>query len=247
MITHEDYMKAQRPLLFYAEALSDIEAVRIAQDNRVRSLLEETGLDSAPKEYEAIRLHLENTEKGLLKELEKAMKAHPLGDFVQNTPGVGLKQAARFLASIGDPCWNDAEGRMRRGPAELWKYLGLAPGQRKKRGEHAAWNHEGKMRSYLITESCIKLVGKNNKARSPYRDVYDDARKHYDKAVHQHPCVRCGPSGSPAQVGSDLNDGHKHARALRKAQKAFLKDLFNERKRQLKTKETEDAQYAEAA
>jgi hypothetical protein len=201
-------------------------------------------MKNPPKEYQSIRAHLDDTEKELVKELQRAMKRHPLGDFVAGIPGVGYKQAARFLAAIGDPCWNDADGRMRRGPAELWKYLGLAPGQRKKRGERAAWNHEGKMRSYLIAETSMKMAGTGNKPRSPYRDVYEDARSHYDNAVHQDACVRCGPAGKPAEVGSPLSDGHKHARALRKVQKAFIKDLFNERKRQIQAAEKKEGAHA---
>jgi len=230
------YLDAQRDLLFYAEALNDIESVRMAQDNRIRSLLAETGSDVVPVEYQAIRAHLDDTEKGLIKALEKAMKRHPLGSFVASTPGVGFKQAARFLAAVDDPCWNGAEGRMRRDHSELWKYLGLAPGQRKKRGERAAWNHEGKMRSFLIAESCIKVTGNHrggigNAKRSPYRDVYETSKARLDDAVHNELCVRCGPSGKPALAGSLLSDGHKHARALRKVQKAFIKDVFNERKK----------------
>lgn len=240
MFDHQTYMKSQTNLLLYAEMLNDVEEIRIAQDNRIRSLLDETGMDDPPKEYQAIRAHLDDTEKGLIKELQKTMQKHPLGDFVERIPGLGLKTSARFLASVGDPCWNDAEGRMRRGPAELWKYLGLAPGQRKKRGERAAWNHEGKMRSYLIAKQCMMTAGTGNKPRSPYRDVYEEARKHYEDAVHEEPCVRCGPSGKPAEVGSPLNDGHKNARALRKVQKAILKDMFNERKRQMKGSDDAD-------
>ena len=228
---HEVYMQHQQMVQLYAEALSDIEAVRIAQDNRVRSLLAETGMEEPPPAYQAIRAHLGDAEKKLTRELQKAMKQHPLGQFVVMTPGVGEKQAGRLLASIGDPCWNAAEERPRRGPAEFWKYMGLAPGQRKKRGERAAWNHEGKMRSFLIAEQCMKTVGTAKARRSPYRDLYEQARAHYEDAVHEEPCVRCGPSGKPAQPGSPLSDGHKHARALRKVQKTILKDLFNERKR----------------
>ncbi len=132
---HEVYMQHQQMVQLYAEALSDIEAVRIAQDNRVRSLLAETGMEEPPAAYQAIRAHLADAEKGLTRELQKAMKQHPLGEFVVATPGIGEKQAGRLLASIGDPCWNAAEERPRRGPAEFWKYMGLAPGQRKRRGE----------------------------------------------------------------------------------------------------------------
>jgi hypothetical protein len=228
---HELYMARNQDVLLYADWLSDLEAVRIAQDNRIRSLLTETGLEEPPAEYVAIRDLLDKLERRLVRQLEKSVMQHPLGEFIVATPGIGKKQGGRLLASIGDPCWNAAEERPRRGPAEFWKYMGLAPGQRKKRGERAAWNHEGKMRSYLIAEQCMKTVGTERAARSPYRDLYEEARAHYEDAVHEEPCVRCGPSGKPAPAGSPLSDGHKHARALRKVQKTMLKDLFNERKR----------------
>lgn len=47
-------------------------------------------------------------------------------------------------------------------------------------------------------------------------------------AVHQMPCIRCGPAGKPAPAGSPLSDGHKHARALRAVAKAVLKNMWRE-------------------
>jgi hypothetical protein len=63
---------------------------------------------------------------------------------------------------------------------------------------------------------------------SPYRKIYDDTRAKYAEAVHQHPCSRCGPKDKPAQPGTPLSDGHKHARALRAVAKKVLKDLRRE-------------------
>jgi hypothetical protein len=44
--------------------------------------------------------------------------------------------------------------------------------------------------------------------------------------LHAKPCVRCGPSGSPAAEGSPWSDAHRHADALRYAGKQFLKELW---------------------
>ena len=93
------------------------------------------------------------------------------------------------------------------------------------RGQRANWSATAKMRAYLVAESCMK-----NRS-SPYRAVYDATRAKYADAVHQVPCVRCGPSGKPAQPGSPLSDGHKHARALRAVAKEVLRDLWREAKR----------------
>jgi hypothetical protein len=100
---------------------------------------------------------------------------------------------------------------------------GVAP--KRARGQRANWSATAKMRAYLVAVSCMKCMD------SPYRKVYDDAREKYADAVHQVPCIRCGPSGKPAGAGSALSDGHKHARALRAVAKEVLKDLWREAKR----------------
>lgn len=100
---------------------------------------------------------------------------------------------------------------------------GVAPARR--RGQVCNWSQEARTRIYVIAESCLK------NRRSPYRPTYDDGRAKYAEAVHQVPCVRCGPKGKPALEGSPLSDGHKHARAMRLVMKHVLKDLWIESKR----------------
>jgi hypothetical protein len=100
---------------------------------------------------------------------------------------------------------------------------GMAP--KRARGQKANWSATAKMRAYLVAVSCMKNLD------SPYRKIYDDTREKYADAVHQFPCIRCGPSGKPAQPGTPLSDGHKHARALRKVAKEVLKDLWREARR----------------
>lgn len=93
-----------------------------------------------------------------------------------------------------------------------------------KRGQRANWSAAAKMRAYLIAGSIVKAGG-------PYREVYDQGRVKYADAVHRVECKRCGPSGTPAPVGSPLSAGHQHARALRLVSKAVLRDLWREAKR----------------
>ncbi len=102
-------------------------------------------------------------------------------------------------------------------------YVGVAP--KRTKGQRANWSSTAKMRAYLIAESCVKV------RHSPFRKVYDDTRTKYADAVHKVPCVRCGPKGKPAVVGSPLSDGHKHARALRAVAKEVLRELWRESKR----------------
>ncbi|MCX2931370.1 hypothetical protein ORI20_13885 [Mycobacterium sp. CVI_P3] len=196
---------------------------------------------------------LERAEHDAILNLQRAMRHHPLGAWVKATPGVGEKQAARLLASIRDPYWHDLHDRPRR-LYELNAYCGMhlcetsggqssaaddshpgsqsTPGTQcppaarvaptRRRGERANWNAAARQRVWLIAESCVKV------RNSPYRDVYDATRVKYAAAVHDVPCKRCGPSGSPAEAGSPLSAGHQHARAMRAMCKQILKDLWRE-------------------
>lgn len=130
--------------------------------------------------------------------------------------------------------------------------VGVAP--RRRRGELANWSTLAKTRCYLIAASCIKQLDSQCRAVhgrsdthtspdgealrhldgcgcSPYRVVYDTGRAKYADAAHDVACAQCGPSGKPAQPGSALSAGHQHARAMRLAMKAILRDLWREARR----------------
>jgi hypothetical protein len=219
----------------FAESLDDIESVRKAAENRHRALITpaaENGYGLSPEnpivdaQFKFIE-QLYTVEKQMIKNLEKAVKAHPLGPWIESQKGVGFKQAGRLLARVNDPFWNGRDGRPRT-VSELWAYCGMdvrdGEAPRHKKGQQGNWNDVARMRLWNITNSCLKN-GEH------YRDVYDETRKHYAEALHKQVCVRCGPSGKPAQPGSPLSDGHKHARGLRKMGKEILKDLWCESKR----------------
>lgn len=236
----------------YAETLDDIEGVRKAAANRLRALQaapEDNGYGLADGDpvvltQSSVMESIDALEKQVIKNLEKAVKTHPLGPWIIAQKGIGLKQAGRLLAKTGDPYYHngyhdtgavdkDGESVMEpydrpRTVSELWAYCGYSvvggESQRHRKGQQGNWNDTARMRAWNIAGSCLKAQGH-------YADVYYAAREHYADAVHQKECVRCGPSGKPAQVGSALSDGHKHARALRKVSKEFLKDLWRESKR----------------
>lgn len=126
------------PLLaLLAETLDDLERTRIANENRFRHLTrdvddsdgERRGLglsvaDAPVAAVAAIVESLNGLEKDATKQLEKALRRHPLGPWIKAQKGVGDKQGARLLAAIGDPYWNDLHGRPRT-VSELWAYCGL--------------------------------------------------------------------------------------------------------------------------
>lgn len=221
------------PLLtIYADLVDDLEKSRIATENRIRALRDVKGLAGSPEEerLDAIAMVLAESERKATNELKRAVKAHPLGKWISSQIGVGEKQAGRLLGALGDPAtrFDSETGELvERTVSQLWSYCGYGDARRqvRRRGERANWNATLKMRAYLIAESCMKQKA------SPYRAVYDEGRAKYADSVHASECKRCGPSGKPAQEGSPLSDGHKHARALRLVAKTFLRDLWEEARR----------------
>jgi len=216
-----------------AETLDDIESARVAAENRARALWHPEQRIGLPKEHEAvlkaegIAQALLEQERKVIKEVEALVLGSPVGAWCKRQKGIGAKQLGRLLGQIGDPYRRyDAEtGEIsERTIAQLWSFCGYAVhnGQapRPVRGAQLSYNPDARKRAFVIAASCIKQMG------SPYRVVYDDARTKYADAIHASECKRCGPSGKPAQPGSPLSDGHKHARAMRLTAKAILKDLW---------------------
>jgi len=203
-------------LMLTAKSLDGIEDLRIATENRIRQLTRDVedsdgevrglGLSEMSPEVQAAKATLEGLvelEKLTTKELQRRIRKHPLYSWVKTQKGVGEKQAARLLASLGDPYWNTLYNRPRT-VSELWSYCGYAAHngeiQRRKKGQKSNWNSEVKMRTYLISTSCIKKMDGN------YRKVYDTARDKYRD--------------------SDISLGQQHNRALRAVSKEILKDLW---------------------
>lgn len=241
------------PLLtIYADLVDDLEKSRIATENRIRALRDVKGLAGSPEEerLDTIAMVLAESERKATNELKRAVKAHPLGEWISSQMGVGEKQAGRLLGALGDPAtrFDSETGELvERTVSQLWSYCGYGDARRqvRRRGERANWNSTLKMRAYLIAEATVKAgVRKlddcddsdgydlhHRIAQSPYAEVYLATRAKYADALHAEECKRCGPSGKAAPPGSPLNDGHRHARALRLVAKTFLRDLWEEARR----------------
>lgn len=263
------------PLLaLAADVLDDLERVRIANENRLRQLTrteeDSDGIERGfglPDDHPDVK-RLASLVEGLAAaehqaelNLGRLMRAHPLGPWVKQARGVGEKQAARLLASIGDPYWNTLHDRPRT-VSELWAYSGYhvlrtgqsshdthtglaGPGQAGGDPGHtksdaqialagvAATRTRGQRANWSATAKMrAHLVAVSIvKAGGPYREVYDATRAKYDGAQHATECKRCSPSGKPAPVGSELSAGHQHTRALRAVAKEVLRDLWREAKR----------------
>lgn len=238
-------------LRLIAENYTASQKTRLANEGRIRSsavdpditgpLLE---LDKATEDLQA---------KALKKTYRKTVPSEILA-WQKVNGGIGEHLLARLLGVIGDPYvaqrryWREgAEGEHKRVLVQgeqfhrkvynLYAYCGHGdPTRRKFRGmtqqeAMALGSPDAKMLVHLLAESCMKQVRKDPETGDPrstskYRDVYDDAREKYNDKLHDDVCVRCGPSGKPAQPGSPWSLKHQHMAALRKVGKAILKDLW---------------------
>lgn len=227
----------------HARALDDIENMRKSLANRHRILttpidIEDEdgvarghGIPEDHPEAQKLAMLLDTTkaiEDQAVKNLEKAMKVHPLGPWVKSQGGVGDKQAARLLASVGDPYWNDAHERPRT-VSELWAYSGLhvvmGDAARRRKGVKANWSTDAKTRAWLIIGSCQKQLKATCQSVdgvathtedckcSPYRIAIDERRQH------------------TASTHTDWTKGHSMADGQRVAAKLLLKNLWIESKR----------------
>jgi hypothetical protein len=209
----------------------------VAALNTKSEVLKATGFDTS-----GMRRGLE--QQAIL-DLQSVMRAHPLWQWAKPLTGVGEKQFARLFARLGDPYWAEPDGASDapRTFGQLKSYCGLAPidgmlpvPRRRKPGEEETgprWNRKAKSCLFNIASKTIMFDGvadKNGRqrSRSPYRDVYDEAKRKYADATHAKPCVGCGTKGKPAQPGSPLSMLHKHRRAITLVMVAILRDLYNE-------------------
>lgn len=246
------------PLLTIASiSLDDLESLRIAQENRYRSLTQSGeseagvewgyGLDDSIKEVAEAGAMVESIaalEHQQVLSLQRLMRKHPLGPWVKAQRGIGDKLAARLLGVIGDPYWHAAEDRPRT-VSELWAYCGLHTTAARHLLHHshravagggynvAARRQKGVQANWSdeAKKRSWLIATSIVKAGGPWREVYDNRREATAERVHQTECVRCGPSGKPARPGSPWSKAHQHADALRILSKEVLKGFWRESKR----------------
>lgn len=256
-------------LALSADVLDDTESTKIANENRLRQLtfsFADGGFgltEDHPDVWNLIKLveALGKVEHQAVLQLQRKMRKHPLGPWVKAQKGVGDKQAARLLASIGDPYWNDLHNRPRT-VSELWAYCGLHvlpashpsdDSQRSAAGGYsisaggdsgqrlgatqpflagvAARRQKGTKANWSTLAKTRAYLISESMLRSGNREVYDKRKAATEGRLHASPCVRCGPKGKPALPGSAWSDGHRHADALRIQSKELLKGLWREAKR----------------
>lgn len=153
-------------------------------------------------------------------------------------PGGHTRLDAQAASAAGDQC-RDTDHEA---PDSQLSFVGVAA--KRQRNQRSNWNEAARKWAWCVAAKT-KQSGFNSKTCTSmanseddfavhsdqcgcghYRLVYDAARVKYAYAKHETACVRCGPKGRPAEVGSSLSDGHKNARAIRVVMKEILKDLW---------------------
>lgn len=111
--------------------------------------------------------------------------------------------------------------------SQLLQYCGHgAPSRRRKGMTQEELLANGSPKAKDATWTCSSGLMKQKKNPSEYRLLYEELHERYLVKKHSGDCVRCGPSGSPALVGSTISKAHANALAIRVVGKAFLKDLW---------------------
>jgi hypothetical protein len=146
LATPEVHSLLDPALALAADFLDDVERVKIANENRLRSLTRVgtdadgvdryIGLDVDHPVVAQLATMVESlaaVEHAATLNLQRMVRKHPLGPWIKATKGVGEKQGARLLAVIGDPYWRPEITRedgtvIPEGPrtvSALWAYCGL--------------------------------------------------------------------------------------------------------------------------
>ena len=249
---------ADPTLALAADILDDLERVKIANANRLRTLTRDTedsdgemrgfGLDESHPDVARLAAlvgMLDKAEHDATLNLQRAMRRHPLGPWVKAQRGIGEKQAARLLATIGDPYLNGNTGQPRTVSA-LWAYCGLHvisaggdPGHfscdsqhrpagvaaRRQKGQRANWSTLAKTRAWLVIQSCMKQLDAACKTDTGIADHIDGC------ACSPYRVVIDRRRKHTATTRPDITAAHSLNDAMRVASKALLRDLWREARR----------------
>lgn len=273
MLTKHRNLLDMTALQTAADVVNDLEQVRMANAARYGALtgftvdgrpwkadkdeqVRTTGLAADHPGVVSLKAIVEGIAKiegEAVKTLEKAMKAHPLGPWVIAQRGLGLKQAGRLLASIGDPYWRpaleyldeddnviDSKDEGPRTVSALWAYAGEhvvdGAAARRKKGVRSNWSTNAKTRAWLCAESCVKQLSAECKSGVGSKG---DGSVLAALPVHLTDGCKCSPfrvaydrrKAHTTANRPDWTDGHRHVDAMRITAKEILKHLWREARR----------------
>ena len=174
---------------------------RIAIGNQVRAL-KEAGEEINPLEDYYKRFF--EIEKDIAKYLGKSVKKHSMWKWLTSVKGIGPILGSASISTINITVADHA--------SSIWKYAGLAPGQKRERGKKLDYNPFLKMTCWKIGESFVKTRGE-------YRKIYDSSKEFYKNKF---------PVEKKDGKKTLYTKGHIHAMAKRRTVKLFLSHFWLE-------------------
>ena len=150
---------------------------------------------------------LYETEKELAKKLDAWSRNHPLRiNFLSRIQGIGPVLSSGLIAWLSP---------IKRFPniSKLWKYCGLAPGQKRRRGQKLGYNPHLKTLMWKVAASFEK----QKPTKSFYRRVYDEKKNYYLNRKDLREAVEKGVKGAKL---------HIRLLTMRYVAKRFLADMW---------------------
>jgi len=155
-----------REARYFVNTYYDLQDYRIAAANQQRKLLE----GAEPSEFIAwLNGNLQTLEKQIHAMLDKWSGAQPMGVWARAVVGVGPVIASGLIANVD----------ITRAPTvgHIWRFAGLDPTTKWKKGEKRPWNASLKRLCFLMGESFVKVSGREG---DRYGKLYQQ-RKAYEQ------------------------------------------------------------------
>lgn len=205
-------MKLESEIKYLIDYYYQIQKHRIEVGNQIFALKERG------EKYVTIEMifsDLNTIESKVEKIITQEIKNHPMWPWFKAVKGIGPIFAAGLATRIDIVKAEHA--------SSVWKYAGLAPGQKRVKGQKIDYDPWVKTLCWKIGESFIKTKGK-------YREIYDTSKAYYQ---HKFPkeIQLTDANGKPklSKEGKPImlyNKAHIHNMSRRRTVKLFLSHMW---------------------
>lgn len=220
-----------REARYFVNAYYDLQDYRIAAANQQRKLKEGEEPSEFMTWFNEQLATLENQIKAML---DKWSAAQPMGAWAREITGIGPVISAGLLANID----------ITKAPTvgHIWRFAGLDPTSKWKKGEKRPWNASLKRLCWLMGESFVKVSGNakdvygklylQRKAYETKRNEAGELAEHARERLAQDRAKKLDPELRKIFETGKLPQIALHERAKRWAVKMFLSDWHAEAYRQ---------------
>jgi hypothetical protein len=211
---------------FLVDQYYALQDFRIQSANQVRSIIQAEGRDEPHATLQHFGWQFAELEKQVQSALDTYSNSEPLGRWSRLHTGVGPTIAAGLLAHIN----------IEKAPSasSIWRFAGLAPGQKKVKGQKRDWNASLKVLCWKLGDSFVKHSGRETcyygglyRARKLYEVERDASGGNAETAARTLEERNIKDKATRATYESGhLPDGRLDMRARRYAVKRFLAHWF---------------------